>query len=67
MIDFEKMMELIDSKTKCDDISNKEKDYYAVCAKILEYIDGFMQRKFANFDIDFVDDELNIRIKRINK
>ena len=63
MIDFEKMMELIDSKTKCDDISIKEKDYYAVCANILEYINGIGE-EFVNFDIDFGDDELNIRIKR---
>ncbi len=63
MIDFEKMMEIIDSKTKCDSISIEEKDYYAVCANILEYIDGIGE-EFVNFDIDFDDDELNIRIKR---
>lgn len=63
MIDFEKMMELIDSKTKCDGISIEEKDYYAVCANILEYINGIGE-EFVNFDIAFGDDELNIRIKR---
>ena len=63
MIDFEKMMEIIDKKTKCDGISIKEKDYYAVCANILEYIDGIGE-EFVNFDIDFSDDELNIKIKR---
>jgi len=63
MIDFEKIMELIDSKTKCDGISIEEKDYYAVCANILEYINGIGE-EFVNFDIDFADDELNIKIKR---
>ena len=63
MIDFEKIMKLIDSKTKCDDISIEEKDYYAVCANILEYINGIGE-EFVNFDIDFGDDELNIRVKR---
>lgn len=63
MINFEKMMEIIDRKTKCDDISIKEKDYYAVCANILEYINGIGE-EFVNFDIDFTDDELNIKIKR---
>ncbi len=63
MIDFEKMMEIIDRKTKCDDISIEEKDYYAVCANILQYIDGIGE-EFVNFDIDFGDGELNIRIKR---
>ena len=63
MIDFEKMMKIIDRKTKCDGISIEEKDYYAVCANILEYINGIGE-EFVNFDIDFADDELNIRIKR---
>lgn len=63
MIDFEKMMEIINKKTQCDNISLEEKDYYAVCANILEYIDGIGE-EFVNFDIDFGDDELNIRIKR---
>ncbi len=63
MIDFEKMMEIIDRKTKCDNISIEEKDYYAVCANILQYIDGIGE-EFVNFDIDFGDGELNIRIKR---
>ena len=63
MIDFEKMMEIINGKTQCDGISIEEKDYYAVCANILKYIDGIGE-EFVNFDIDFVDDELNIRIKR---
>lgn len=64
MIDFEKMMEIINRKTKCDDISIKEKDYYAVCVNILEYIDNNISEEFVNFDIDFGDNELNIRIKR---
>ena len=63
MIDFKKMMELIDQKTKCNDISTEEKDYYAVCANILEYIDGIGE-EFVNFDINFVNDELNIKIRR---
>ena len=63
MIDFEKMMEIINRKTHCDDISTEEKDYYAVCTNILEYIDGIGE-ELVNFDIDFVNDELNIRIKK---
>ena len=62
MIGFEKIIEIINHKAQNTD-SLEEKDYYAVCANILEYIDGIGE-EFVNFDIDFINDELNIRIKR---
>ena len=62
MIDFEKIMKIINQKAQNTD-SIEEKDYYAVCANILEYINGIGE-EFVNFDIDFIDNELNIRIKR---
>ena len=49
------MMEIISRKTKCDGISIEEKYYYAVCANILEYINGIGE-EFVSFDIDFGDE-----------
>ena len=64
MIDFKKMMEIIERKTRGNSILVNEENYWAVCKDTLDFFKEVGDVDGVDFDADFIDDELNIKVKR---
>lgn len=61
MINFEKLQEIISDKA--ENVSSKEYEYLLVCRDTLNFLNE-LGAVNTDFDAKFIDDELNITIKR---